>query len=79
MIECRQNNQNLTKLGITVTRRYGKAFQRNRFKRVVREAFRQCRYMLKSGFDLNIKPRSKANTAKTSDIIDDLICLVGKS
>lgn len=77
IIECRPNNQSLTRLGITVTRRYGKAHQRNRFKRIIREAFRICRHKLKSGFDLNIKPRSIAYKARSSDIMDELTHLIG--
>lgn len=78
IIESRKNHESLTKLGITVTRRFGKAHQRNRFKRVVREAFRLCRSQLKEGFDLNVKPRSTAYQAKTFDISDELLRMIGK-
>lgn len=55
-IDVRKNNMEFTRLGITVTRRFGDAHQRNRFKRLVREAFRLCRYDLIKGVDLNIRP-----------------------
>lgn len=73
IIDVRQNNTSCTKLGITVSRRYGIAVQRNRFKRLVREAFRLCRDKLLVGLDLNIKPRSAALHAKLSDIQAELL------
>jgi len=78
IIEARPNKSTLSRLGITVTRRYGKAHMRNRFKRVVREAFRLCQQEIKSGFDLNIKPRNLANTAKMQDIMGEIIRFLAK-
>lgn len=46
----------MTRLGITVTRRFGDAHRRNRFKRIVREAFRLSYKEMMSGVDLNIRP-----------------------
>ena len=46
------------KLGITVSRRYGKAHDRNRFKRIVREAFRQLSPTLPRHLELNVSPKS---------------------
>jgi len=74
-VDYRQNSNGITRLGITVTKRYGIAPSRNRFKRIVREAFRLCRHQLPSGLDLNVKPRHQATTATTQDIIKDLMGL----
>ena len=46
------------KLGITVSRRYGKAHQRNRFKRVVREVFRQLHPIMPPHLILHISPKT---------------------
>lgn len=73
----RSNKSSQTRLGITVTRRYGDAHERNRFKRIVREAFRLSYTRLRQGFDLNVKPRTAAKNAKTADVIADLLYFFG--
>lgn len=45
-----------TRLGITVTKKNGEATLRNRFKRVIREAFRLCRAELPTGLQLHVRP-----------------------
>lgn len=72
-IDYRLNRSSCTRLGLTVTRRYGKAHKRNRFKRIVREAFRLCLNQLPSGWDLNVKPQAESMEAKTQDIIKEFL------
>jgi ribonuclease P protein component len=50
------NGLSETRLGLTVGRRYGGAVQRNRAKRVLREAFRLSRHDLPPGLDLVVSP-----------------------
>jgi len=78
VIESRQSRESLARLGVTVSRHYGKAVQRNRFKRIVREAFRLCRNELRNGIDFNVKPRKMANDAQMPDILAELKRLLGK-
>lgn len=79
IVDSRPNQISHTRLGLTVTRRFGDAHERNRFKRLVREAFRQCYSQIRSGFDLNVKPRPSSKNAKTPDIIKDLLQCLNKT
>jgi ribonuclease P protein component len=76
LAEIRLTPGPLSRLGITVTRRYGAAHQRNRFKRLVREAFRHSYPRFQTTFDIIIRPRSQALTATLSDIQQELLCFL---
>jgi len=65
-----------TRLGITASSHYGNAPERNRFKRLVREAFRLNRSRLPFGIDCNVIPRQFAKNATLSDIQEELIRLL---
>lgn len=45
------------RIGLVVSRAYGGAVQRNRFKRLAREVFRLHKKALSSGIDLIVMPR----------------------
>ena len=45
-----------SRLGLAVPRKYGNACRRNRLKRLIREAFRLNRGLLRSHFDIVVSP-----------------------
>jgi ribonuclease P protein component len=51
------NELDRSRLGLSVSRKYGGAVARNRFKRIVREVFRLGRDQLPTGLDLIVIPR----------------------
>lgn len=73
LADIRLTHATVSRVGVTVTKRYGPAYQRNRFKRLVREAFRlSCAHFFPT-FDVVIRPRSKALQASMLSIQKELI------
>ena len=70
------HQQNVTRLGITVSRRVGGAIARNRLKRRVREWFRGVRVGLRPGMDIVVIARRGAAQLAGSQVEDELGRLV---
>lgn len=64
------------RLGITVSKRYGKAHERNRFKRLVREAFRLKQHFLPFSIDINILPKKGRTPLHLNDCAQDFEKLI---
>ena len=67
-----------SRLGLSVGKKYGNAVRRNRFKRLVREAFRLNRDKLPVGFDIVVIPRTKSEPT-LDEVSASLIRLANKA
>ena len=74
VIQAVANDDERTRLGLAVSRRVGNAVVRNRWKRLIREAFRTHRQQLPTGWDLVARPRRGAQ-ADARAIADSLVAL----
>jgi ribonuclease P protein component len=64
------------RLGTVVSKKYGRAVQRNRFKRLVRAAIRALAPDLTPGWDILVLPR-EAHEVKMADVLQSLRSLLG--
>lgn len=63
--------ESIAKLGITVSKKYGKSHERNRFKRLVRETFREIYDEIPYGISVNVSPSPACTNPEKSDIAKD--------
>ncbi len=73
VLYARQNGQRDNRLGITVSKKIGKAHLRNRAKRRLREVYRLNKASLKSGFDFVLVSRGRTPYADFSLLCQDFL------
>jgi ribonuclease P protein component len=74
IVDIKSSNYPSSRLGITVTRRFGKAHDRNRFKRITREAFRLSQFS--KNINILVRPRSYAHEATMGDVQAEILAFV---
>jgi ribonuclease P protein component len=74
IMKSRPDKQYINRIGITASKKIGGAVQRNRAKRVIREALRLImqEYTLKTGHLIVIAARENATVCKMQDVKRDL-------
>lgn len=65
-----------SRLGITITKKWGRAHERNRFKRVVREAYRHEYFNFPLNIEMSIHPRKSYQKLRPEEIKLDLRALI---
>ena len=73
-----ENQDDRTRLGITATRKIGKAVERNRARRLVREVFRKNRWLVPQGVDIVINVKRPLVEAGLNDLETDFIAFLEK-
>ncbi len=68
-----------TRLGVTVSRRVGKAVKRNRVKRLLREFFRLHKHLLPQGYDVVIIAKPQAGNLDYHQVKKELSQVLCKS
>lgn len=72
IVYCRANRRDINRIGITVSKKIGKSVQRNRAKRVIREAYRLLEPELKVGYDMIFVARSGTPFVSMEQVQHDL-------
>ena len=65
-----------TRLGLSIGRKFGRAVERNRVKRRLREIFRLCKHQLKPGYDVVITIRRDAAGRSYDELRDSVTTLL---
>jgi ribonuclease P protein component len=73
-----ENEFDHPRIGLSVSRKVGNAVVRNRWKRLLREAFRLRRAELPAGIDLVVAPRP-GSTAELAGIVESLVGLARRA
>ncbi|MBE3575231.1 MAG: ribonuclease P protein component [Firmicutes bacterium] len=77
VLYCSRNGSRATRVGITVSKKVGKAHARNLVKRRLREAIR--RFDLAPGYDLVVVAKPAASDAQYQDLVHALSDALGRA
>jgi ribonuclease P protein component len=72
VVYVQKNRSRELRLGITTSKKIGNAVQRNRSRRVIREAFRQLCPRIRRGYDLVLVARGRTPYVKSTQVLRHL-------
>ena len=72
VVYYRKNRQSVNQLGLTTTKKIGKAVARNRARRLMREAYRLLENDIAKGYDIILVARSKTPFVLMDEVKNDL-------
>lgn len=67
-----KNNYSYNRIGITVTKKIGKAVTRNRIRRLIKESYRNYHKSIKSGYDFVFVARTRCQGCSYQNIKNDM-------
>lgn len=73
------NNSEINRLGVSVSKKVGKSVIRSRVKRLIKESYRHNCFKLKSGYDLVFIARNTSKEKSYSEIEKSLVNLLNKA
>lgn len=79
VLYARKNQTDRNRIGITVSKKLGKAHIRNRCRRRIREVYRLNEAKFRSGWDIVVVARSKAVTCSFTDLTKAYLTLAKKA
>lgn len=79
VLYARKNRTGINRVGITVSKKLGKAVVRNRVRRRIREAYRVHEERFLPGFDIVIVARSRAVEVSFQKLSNSLLSLAEKA
>ncbi|MBS7298242.1 MAG: ribonuclease P protein component [Eubacteriales bacterium] len=73
VVYLRRNRLGINRLGLTCTKTVGKAVERNRAKRLMKEAYRLNEDKLLKGYDIIIVARTRTKNARFFEVEKDFL------
>lgn len=74
-----KNKLGITRVGITTSRKVGNAVRRNRWRRLIREAFRLDKQSFPAGYDLVVIVAPNRAPTKRDDVFEELAPLARRA